>query len=233
MMEGGKSQQEGQFQFRGQGQQGSPPQSQGPPPQQQGAVQGSTHYGANVQSNYKPYGKKEDEQERSVDFEPDHTAHMRKEAQQRRNRIIIACVLVAVVIIILAAIGLVIFLVLTYEKTATLEGVEASPDFQTTEWVVTGWVKNLGDDSKSMKDFEIDVGGSATYSSSASCLIDIQVSGGSSGGKIGGGDSVEFRKVAPMKEEGDPDSKEVWVKLYYDDELVETVEIDVARYFGG
>jgi hypothetical protein len=242
MQEGDKTQQEGQFQFRGQGQRGPPPPQQRPPPPQppppppgrQGPVQGTTHYGANVQSDYKPYGKKADEEEQGINFEPDHTAQMRKEHQERRNKIIIACVLVAILIIIFAVIGLIIFAVLTYEKTATLEGVEASPDFSHNKWDVTGYVKNLGDDAKSLKDFKIDVGGSATQNSDSSNLADIQhpVSE-SGGGMLGGGNRIGFYKEAPLHEPGDATTKVVLVKLYYEDDLVETVEIDVSGYFGG
>lgn len=169
-----------------------------------------------------------------MDFEPDHTAHLRREHQERRNKIIIACVLVAILIIIIAVIGLVIFVVLTYEKTATLEGVEAKPDFSHDQWDVSGWVKNLGDDPKALKDFKIDVGGSATQDTAPSNLADIQYPViESGGGRLGGGNRIGFFKEAPLNEQGDVTSKFVWVKLYYEDELIETVEIDVSRYFGG
>ena len=243
MMEGDKTQQEGQFQFRGEGKQRPPPQQRPPqrptpPPQQpqpqQGQVQGSTHYGANVQSNYKPYGKKAEEEEETIAFEPEQTADLRRQHQERRNKIIIACVLVAILIIVIAVIGVVIFAVLTYEKTATLQGVNASPDFQNNKWDVTGYVKNQGDDPKALKDFKIDVAGSATQNTDASNLVDIQYPiQQTGGGMIGGGKKIGFYKEAPINELGDPGDKTVQVKLYYEDELIETVEIDVARYFGG
>jgi len=233
MMEGDKTHQENQFQFRGPEQQNRPPPrqqpyQQGPPPPGQGHSQGPQ---PNANSSYKPYGQNQGGQGKN--FEDENSSQFRQEHQQKKKKMLIVFALVAVFIIILTIIiGVVLFLVL-YEESATLTNVEVSHDWEKKVWNCTGKVKILGSDSKSITNFDVALGGSAVGSSGKKGLETIQypmlITGGNI--KLEPGEKIGFAIEAPLKA-GLKEGKTYYVavKLYHLGELIETVEVDVSRF---